>query len=99
MTTIIEKYKPSKNELIKIKELSKDCPKLLEIFEEAEHRFDKIMKIIEESEDDHPLKEILSNLCSASSNISNNSGQSLLNSLIFINPFLEGLYFSIIVVI
>jgi len=41
MTTIIEKYKPSKNELIKIKELSKDCPKLLEIFEEAEYRLDR----------------------------------------------------------
>ena len=45
--TIIEKYKPSRNELIKIKELSKDCPYLLEIFEEAEYRLDKIMKIIE----------------------------------------------------
>ncbi len=58
MTTIIEKYKPSKNELMKIKELSKDCPELLEIFEEAEYRLDKIMKIIDEIEDDHPLKVI-----------------------------------------
>ncbi len=56
MTTIIEKYKPSRNELIKIKELSKDCPELLEIFEEAEYRLDKIMKIIFVLEDNNPLK-------------------------------------------
>jgi len=61
MTTIIEKYKPSRNELIKIKELSKDCPELLEIFEEAEYRLDKIMKIICELEDNNPLKEIFKN--------------------------------------
>ena len=61
MTTIIEKYKPSKNELIKIKELSKDFPELLEIFEEAEYRLDKIMKIICKLEDNNPLKEIFKN--------------------------------------
>ena len=44
---------------MKIKELSKDCPELLKIFEEAEYRLDKIMKIICELKDNNPLKEIL----------------------------------------